>query len=821
MYYEPINFQHMKKVIKFVFLMVILMALKACMTTPQKPRLTRNFDDNWRFHLGATLNAQAVTFQDSLWRLLDLPHDWSIEQSFDKNSLAEPGGGYLNGGLGWYRKTFTLDKKLEGKKVFIDFDGIYRNSKVWINGHLLGFRPYGYISFRYDLTPYLHWDNSNVIAVRVDNSKQPNSRWYSGSGIYRNVRLVFTNPDRFAHWDIYVTTPEVNEKKASMNIQFQTVVQPTNEPVIIRSQLYDASGKLVAKSSRVTVKDTVSSTTMEVVGPHLWSTTDPYLYTLVSQLYVGNQLEDQLSTNVGIRYFNFDKDKGFSLNGKLMKILGVCDHHDLGCLGSAVNKRAIERQLEILKNMGCNAIRTSHNPPAPELLDLADRMGFIIMDEAFDMWEMPKTTMDVLMVNAYSHDFAKWHKRDLSDQVRRDRNHPSVMIWSVGNEIPEQWILKADSLNRGAIIMKNLCSIIRSLDTTRPIVTANNNFDPATNPLINCGATDLIGINYNIEKLTSFPRVFPNDKLIVTESTSAKETRGWYQMPSDSVSSVLKEWNNPYDTSTNFCSAYDNRSAQWGSHEETWKVVKAHPYISGLFVWTGFDYIGEPTPYTWPARSSYFGIIDLAGFPKDVYYMYQSEWTNKTVLHIFPHWNWKPGRLVDIWAYYNHADDVELFLNGKSLGKQHKVGDQLHVMWRVPFAPGTLRAVSYKNGKQVLVAEEKTAGQPARMVLSADRKMIYADNSDLSFVTVKIVDKNGTMVPTANNLVHFSITGPGKIVGVDNGSEIDLNPFKANYRNAFFGKCLVVIQSTNKPGTIQLTATSYALPSSNIDIITK
>ena len=804
----------MKKTMQFTLLAFFLLTSAACHST-NNPRLIHNFDDNWRFHLGDTTNAQSSTFQDGTWRKLDLPHDWSIEGAFDEKSPAGYGGGYLNGGLGWYRKTFTLDKKLEGKKVFIDFDGIYRDSKVWINDHYLGFRPNGYISFRYDLTPYLHWDKPNVIAVRVDNSKQPNSRWYSGSGIYRNVRLVFTNPDRFTQWGIYVTTPDVNEEKATLDIQFQTAVKATNEPVIIHSQLYDANGKLVAKSSRVTVKDTVSSTTMEVVGPHLWSTTDPYLYTLVSQLYVGNRLEDQLSTNVGIRYFNFDKDKGFSLNGKPMKILGVCDHHDLGCLGSAVNKRAIERQLEILKNMGCNAIRTSHNPPAPELLDLADHMGFIIMDEAFDMWKIHKTKYD------YSQYFEKWHKRDLSDQIRRDRNHPSIIIWSVGNEIPEQYSHKSDSTHRGAIIMKDLCSIVRSLDTTRPIVTANNDPDPK-NPLISCGATDLIGINYHLDNLLSFPKVFPNDKLIATESVSALETRGWYQMPSDSISRVPKEWNIPYSTPTHFCSAYDNCSAPWGStHEETWKVVKAHPYISGMFIWTGFDYIGEPTPYTWPSRSSYFGIIDLAGFPKDVYYMYQSEWTNKTVLHIFPHWNWKPGQLVDIWAYYNHADAVELFLNGKSLGKQHKVGDQLHVMWRVPFEPGTLRAVSYKNGKQVMVTEEKTAGPAARMVLSADRSKINADNSDLSFVTVQIVDKDGTLVPTAGNLVNFSITGPGKIVGVDNGSEIDHNPFKANYRNAFFGKCLVVIQSTHKPGIIHLTASSNELPNSNIEIVTK
>jgi len=806
----------MKKTMQFLLLTIFLITLAACHSTIN-PRLMSNFDDNWRFHLGDTLNAQTSSFQDGTWRTLDLPHDWSIEGSFDEKSPAGPGGGYLNGGIGWYRKTFTANKAWKGKDVVIDFDGVYRNSEVWINDHYLGMRPNGYISFRYDLTPYLRYDRPNVIAVKVDNSQQPNSRWYSGSGIYRNVRLVITSLSHFAQWGIYVTTPEVNEEKTSMNIQFQTVVQPTQEPVTIRSLLYDANGKLVAKSSRITVKGAVSSNTMEVVGPHLWSITDPYLYTMVSQLYVGNQLEDQLSTNVGIRYFNFDKDKGFSLNGKPIKILGVCDHHDLGCLGSAVNKRAIERQLEILKGMGCNAIRTSHNPPSPELLDLADRMGFIIMDEAFDMWKIPKTKYD------YSQYFVKWHKQDLSDQIRRDRNHPSVMIWSVGNEIPEQWD-KNDSTSMGVVIMKDLCSIVRKLDTTRPIVTATNNHnpDPAKNPFINCGATDLIGFNYDINGWLSFPKAFPNDKLIITESTSALETRGWYQMPSDSISRVPKEWNIPYNTPTHFCSAYDNCATPWGStHEETWKVVKAHPYISGMFIWTGFDYIGEPTPYEWPSRSSYFGIIDLAGFPKDVYYMYQSEWTNKNVLHIFPYWNWKSGQTVDIWAYYNNADEVELFLNGKSLGKQHKVGDQLHVMWKVPFEPGTLRAVSYKNRKQVMATEEKTAGQATRMVLSADRRKIDADNSDLSYVTVQIVDKDGTLVPDAGNLVYFSITGPGKIIGVDNGSETDHNPFKANYTNAFFGKCLVVIQSTHKPGTICLTATSDELPSSMIDIVTK
>ncbi|MBE0649489.1 MAG: DUF4982 domain-containing protein [Bacteroidales bacterium] len=805
----------MKKSLKFMFLMVILMALKACMTTTQNPRVVSNFDDNWHFHLGDTPDAQSVTFQDSTWRLLDLPHDWSIELAFDKNSPAGPGGGYLDGGIGWYRKTFTLDKSLEHKKVFIDFDGVYRDSKVWLNGHLLGYRPNGYISFQYDLTPYLNWDKPNVIAVRVDNSRQPNSRWYSGSGIYRDVRLVFTNPDHFAHWGIYVTTPEVNNENATVKAQFKTVLlSDAAGKAKIKTQLFDASGKLVA-ASEFPAKDSLSEATLQVKEPHLWSPDNPYLYKLVSSLYVGNNLEDQLSTHVGIRYFHFDAEKGFFLNGKHLKIQGTCNHYDLGCLGTAFNKSALEYRFQLLKDMGCNALRTSHNPPDPEFLNLADSMGFMVMDEAFDMWNLPKIKYD------YSQYFNQWHKRDLSDQVLRDRNHPSIIIWSVGNEIPNQHAKTKEEIKQADSIMESLCSIVRSLDTTRPIATANDDPEPS-NPLINCGATDLIGINYHNANLVSFPKVYPNKKVIQTEAASAFETRGWYEMPSDSLTIEPKDWRKPYSTANNFCSSYDNWRAPWGStHEADWKVVKAHPYISGMFVWTGFDYIGEPTPFVWPSRSSYFGIIDLANFPKDIYYMYQSEWTNDTVLHIFPHWNWKPGQLVDVWAYYNNADSVQLFLNGKSLGSRSKEGDQLHVMWHVRFEPGTLRAISYKDGKQVKAVEEKTAGPAARIELSASRQKISANNKDISFVTVKIVDKDGIMVPDADNLVNFTITGPGRIAGVANGNETSHNPFKAHHCNAFFGKCMVVIESTHQSGTIQLTATSKGLPNGQIDITTE
>ena len=802
----------MKMMTRFFSLMLVLVVISC--NAVKNPRLTDNFNDGWKFHLGDTVNPQSSEFNDQSWRMLNLPHDWSVEGTFDKNSKTEFGGGYLNGGIGWYRKTFILDKNIyHGKDIFIDFDGIYCNSEVWINGHYLGKRPNGYISFQYELTKYLKLGRKNVIAVKVDNSHQPNSRWYSGSGIYRNVWLEAISPAHFNHWGVAVTTPVVTPQKANINAQFQvTVPNADTSKVAIEAKLYDADGKLVAENSQVDFKSNSYSTSLELVAPHLWSTDDPYLYKLVSQLYINKKLTDQVTTKVGVRYFSFDVDKGFSLNGKPMKIVGVCNHHDLGCLGTAVNKRAIERQLEILKAMGCNGIRTSHNPPVPELLDLCDKMGFVVMDEAFDMWEKSKTTYD------YSHEFKKWHTRDLTDQILRDRNHPSVILWSVGNEIPEQ---KPDSLNSGARIMNDLCSIIRRIDTTRPIVTANNNPNPP-NAIINSGATDLIGINYHIANWQSFKKDYPGKKLIVTESTSALQTRGWYQMPSDSISRVPKEWDIAYSTPHHFCSAYDNCSAPWGStHEETWKVVKANPYISGMFVWTGFDYIGEPTPYTWPSRSSYFGIVDLAGFPKDVYYMYQSECTSTPVLHIFPHWNWKPGQTVDIWAYYNNADEVELFLNGRSLGRQHKIGDQLHVMWHVPFEAGTLRAVSYKKGKQVLVTEEKTAGAPAKIRLTADRQKIDNDGSDLSYVTVDILDKDGNLVPDAENLVQFKLDGPGKIAGVDNGSPISMESFKADHRKAFHGKCLCVIQSKLKSGIIRLTATSAGLASAAVEINSK
>ncbi|WPU93386.1 beta-galactosidase GalB [Mucilaginibacter sabulilitoris] len=782
----------------------------------QQARQKLDFDKGWRFNLGDAGNAQNPALNEAGWRTLNLPHDWSVEGKFSKDNPATAEGGALPGGIGWYRKTFTIPADSKNKLVYIDFDGVYQKSDVWINGHHLGFRPNGYISFRYELTPYLNFGGKNVIAVKVDNSVQPNSRWYSGSGIYRNVWLVTTNKIAIDHWGTYVTTSDIDETSAKVNLKISVKNKAgSNEPLVLKASIYDAAGKVVSavstSATNTNLQDTLFETSFKFTlkSPQLWSVERPYLYKVVTQIINGRNVIDEYTTPLGIRYFNFDADKGFSLNGKSMKILGVCNHHDLGSLGAAINTRALERQLQILKAMGCNGIRTSHNPPAPELLDLCDKMGFIVMDEAFDCWDWKKAKYD------YHLFFKEWHKRDLEDQILRDRNHPSVMIWSIGNEIPQQG--DTSTLR----IAPELAAIVHNLDNTRPITTANNRPD-STNKIIKSGAIDLVGYNYHEFDYAKFHDRYPGKKFIATETTSGLETRGYYDMPSDSIRIWPERWDKPFTRPGNNVSAYDNVRPPWGStHEATWKVMKKYDFLSGMFVWTGFDYLGEPTPYSWPSRSSYFGIVDLAGFPKDVYYMYQSEWTDKPVLHIFPHWNWQAGKTVDVWAYYNNADEVELFLNDKSLGTKKKTGDDLHIMWRVKFEPGTLKAISRKDGKVVLTREIHTAGPAAKIVLVADRNLINADGKDLSFITVKIMDKDGNILPDANNLVNFKINGEAFIASVDNGDPVSHDSFKVNYRKAFHGLALAIVQAKDKAGNIKFTATSKGLQSASMVIKSK
>lgn len=784
----------------------------------EKVRSIEKFNKDWTFYLGDDSDAAQFNFDDSKWRKLNLPHDWSIEGEFSETNPATVGGGALPGGIGWYRKSFEVPAQDSGKLFYINFDGVYRNSEVWINGNYLGKRPFGYISFRYELTPYLKVGQKNVIAVKVDNSKQPNSRWYSGSGIYRNVWLVKTNKIAVDHWGTFVTTPEINSK--SSQVMVQTKIKSSvdsNSDVILRTEIYDAENNKVAETeSNIMVEGNSAieeKQQLEVENPNLWSTENPYMYKVVSKIIQNDNVIDDYETPLGIRSFLFDAEKGFILNGKQVKINGVCNHHDLGFLGAAINYRALERQLEIMKEIGINGIRTSHNPPAPELLELCDKMGFVVMNESFDMWKKAKTEFD------YSLDWDEWHKRDLEDFILRDRNHPSIVMWSIGNEIIEQWDEKDPS---GEAITKELTAIVKNLDLTRP-VTAGCNRTDAKNPLLTAGVLDIIGFNYHQDEYLGVPKLFPGMPFISTESVSALATRGYYDMPSDSIRRWPIRWDIPFTTGNpdNTCSAYDNVSAPWGSTNiETWRVVKKHDFMAGQFIWTGFDYLGEPTPYGWPSRSSYFGIIDLAGFPKDVYYLYQSEWTKKEVLHLFPHWNWKEGQLIDMVTYTN-CDEVELFINGKSKGIKKKGAEDYLLMWRVNFESGSVKAVGKRAGKVILEKEIFTAGSPYQIKLESDRNTINADGDDLSFITVTILDEKGNVVPNANNNVKFSVKGEGKIAGVDNGLQTSMESFQANNRNAFNGKCLVVVQSTEKAGKIELTASSEGLKGQAITITAK
>lgn len=756
---------------------------------------------------------------DASWRTLNLPHDWSVELPFDSTSPTGNGGGALRGGTGWYRKTFTLPKGDEGKSIFINFDGVYRNSEVWINGHSLGVRPNGYISFEYELTPYIKFGGErNVLSVKVDNAPQPNSRWYSGSGIYRNVWLVKTAPEHIAQWGTFITTPTVTANEATVRCTTTITGWNNKAAYTISTSILDANGKTVAQSSiPVNGKGADFTQTLKVPHPQRWSVERPYLYKAVSQLKAGGKAIDEYSTAFGIRTFYFDAANGFFLNDKPFKILGVCNHHDLGALGTAFNTRAAERQLEILKAMGCNGLRTSHNPPAPELLDLCDRMGFIVMDEAFDMWAKQKTKYD------YHLYWKDWHRKDLEDQIRRDRNHPSVFMWSVGNEIPEQGGDAKKGDTTGRVIARELVAIVKSLDTTREIVTANDQTGTWNN-IVGSGAFDLVGYNYHHGEWASFPQRWPGKKFIVTESTSALETRGHYDLVnSDTIRRWPKRWDIPFKNPNGgyTVSAYDHISAPWGStHEESIKALKA-PHVSGMYIWTGFDYIGEPTPYPWPARSSYFGIVDLAGFPKDVYYLYQSLFTDKPVLHIYPHWNWNAGDTVDVVCYYNKADEVELFLNEKSMGVRKKAAGDLHVKWRLPFEAGTLKAVARAAGKTVLTKEIKTAGAPAKLLLKADRALIKADGEDLSFITATIVDAAGVTMPTANNLIQFNVSGEGFLAGVDSGDPVTHESFKGSSHTALNGLALAILQSSGKKGTITLSATANGLQPATLIIQAK
>lgn len=835
----------MTKILNLIYAIALMLVVNACANADASAPRSANFDEGWKFNLGDSAAYSQPDFNDSSWRSLNLPHDWAIEGDFSKENPSGTGGGALPGGIGWYRKTFTVPGYKEGEKVYIDFDGAYMNTTVYINGHELGTRPYGYASFSYDITPWLK-EGDNVIAVKVDNSDQPNSRWYSGCGIYRHVWLRKLDAIHVAQWGTYVTTSDITPDSATVNIA-TTVdnTSATDAEVTLTTRVINPQGKV---SATVTATDNIAAgksatvnQTARVADPQLWSLDNPALYSVVTDVAVGGKTVDTYQTTTGIRTIEFTADKGFFLNGEQVKINGVCMHHDLGALGAAVNTRAIRRQLEILQEMGVNAYRASHNPPAPEVLALCDSMGILVMDEAFDMWRKRKTERD------YARFFDEWHERDLTDLVTRDRNHPSIIMWSIGNEVLEQWSDAAadtlsleeanlilnfghgadklakdgDEMSVNSLLTVKLADIVKQLDPTRPVTAGMNEPNPG-NHLIKSGALDVIGLNYHDKWYDDAEKNYPGKPLLGSETVSALMTRGYYKNPSDSIIIAPKRWDIPYEDPSFACSAYDNEHVPWGTtHENSLRRMK-DDRVMGQFIWTGFDYLGEPTPYGWPARSSYFGIVDLAGFPKDVYYMYQSEWRpDKTVLHLFPHWNWTPGQTVDLFAYYNNADEVELFVNGKSQGVRSKGDGEYHVMWRVPFEPGTIKAVSRKAGKTVAEQVINTAGEPAQIRLTPDRATIAADGNDLSFVTVEILDSDGNLCPTAVNEVTFTVEGAGQNEGVDNGNPISLERFKADSRKAMAGKALLIVRNNGKKGDINVKAVSPGLSDATVTLKAK
>jgi beta-galactosidase len=782
------------------------------------PRQRLLMDYKWKFIQSDVKDAEKQNFDDSQWRTLNLPHDWSIEGEFKEDAPTKGNGGYLPAGVGWYRKHFNLSAIQKEQNFWIEFDGVYMNSDVWINGNHLGTHPYGYTSFYYNITSFLK-KGENIIAVRVDNSIQPNSRWYSGSGIYRHVWLNISGAVHVSHWGTYITTPSVDSMSAIVAVR--TSIEnhlTTARQIVLRSVIKNEEGKEIA-----TVETPVSlppsdktdiEQSIKVSYPSLWSIETPTLYTLHSLITDGKKAEDNFITPFGIRKIEYDKDKGFFLNGMHTKINGVCLHHDGGALGAAVPEQAWARRLQLLKEMGCNAIRTSHNPPAQEFLDLCDKMGFVVMDEAFDEWEVMKGQVN----KSYHLHFAEWSQRDLLSMIYRDRNHPSIVMWSAGNEVPDQVV------DRGQEVLKKLLETLHKEDPTRPVTVANDRIaagdGPAKIPFLNM--QDIVGYNY-VDRWGTRRELYysidkhdhPEWKMIGTEHSAVRNIRGQYSLNAGAP-----------DYRTSMITA-----------EQLWKFTSVYDYVIGDFMWTGIDHLGEAN---WPNKNSNSGVIDLSGFPKDGYYFYQSQWTKKPMVHVFPHWNWtgQEGKVIPVIVYTN-CDTAELFLNNKSFGKKSSVFPQqghtrvwnkydhpfinattsdLHLSWDVPYEPGTLKVVGVKNGK-VVSEEIRTTSKPAAIRLSADRKDINADAWDIANVKVEIVDENGWVVPDADNRIEFKVEGEGILLATDNGNPKDKTSMKSKQRNAFNGLALAIIQSTEKMGNIHLTAVSENLKSADLQII--
>jgi len=785
-------------------------------------------------------------FDDSSWEKVNLPHDWAIKGPFQTESNPEVSGGMgrlPSNGVAWYRRKIDIPASDAGKSIFLDIDGAMSYSIVWLNGYLVGGWPYGYNSYRLDLTPYLIPGRENQLAIRLDNPNN-SSRWYPGGGIYRNVWLVKTNPIHISQYGTYVTTKEISKSLARIKLEVTINNDSKADATLeVNTKIFalDAEGKktghAVANFSPLKLK-VIAAERARVEGsvnlknPKLWGpkpTQTPNLYVAVTTVSQNGSPIDQYETRFGIRSLEFNPDKGIFVNGEHIPIKGVNQHHDLGALGAAFNIRTAERQLEILQEMGCNAIRMSHNPPAPELLELTDRMGFLVIDELFDSWERKKTPLDFHLI------FPDWSEPDARAFVRRDRNCPSIIMWSFGNEVGEQYTAEA-----GASVAKRIQNFVKEEDSTRPTTLAMNFAGPDMElPKV----PDVIGLNYQGEGIRQAPEFegtdrirtapqygafhakFPDRVIFSSETASAASSRGIYLFPvSNELSAPIREGRGG-DSTICQVSSYELYAVDFGSTvDKVFGSLESHPFVAGEFVWNGWDYLGEPTPY-YKARSSYTGIIDLAGFKKDRFYLYQSYWrSDMPMVHIIPHWNW-PERIGEVTPVhvFTSGDEAELFLSGKSLGKKKKGKYEYRLRWDdVKYEPGELKAVAYMDGKKWAESVVKTTDKPSKLEALTDRETITADGNDLAFITVKVTDKDGLVVPHSNNQIEFSIEGPGEIVATDNGDPTNMVSFSSKERQAFNGLCLVIVCfNAGSKGFITLTAKSPGLSDAHVNIQSK
>lgn len=817
------------KYIPFVFITL----LNFIYSYAESPRSIIELEEGWKFHKGDISNVLSIDFDDSTWKTVNVPHDWAIAGPFDMTidkqmvKVWEDGeeverlrtgrtGALPMFGVGIYRKDIELPDSMKGNSVWLEFDGAMSHAEIFLNGKKVGERAYGYISFHVDVTDHFIFGKPNTLVVKLNNP-EASSRWYSGAGLYRPVRLVSTSSTNLAYNGIVITTHNILDKSAEIKIKAK-INNPAIYPnVILQAQIVNPDGtKSVVKSSRIAVDkknggtEIFSELQLKVPHPELWDIDSPKRYTLELSLVVDKKIIDKVATKFGFRTIEFNAQTGFWLNGRNMKMKGVCLHHDLGPIGAAVNYRATERQIEILKDMGCNAIRTSHNPASRELIELCDKIGMLVIEEAFDEWKSGKGK------NGYAKNFSQWAERDLTDMIMRDINSPSVIMWSIGNEIREQ------NIPGGVEVAKYLNTIAKRTDPTRP-TTAGFNAHVAAIRNGFADVVDVVGFNYKPHDYSTYHKSHPHYILYGSETASTLSSRGDYKFPAKPFQNA---WYPDYKVSS-----YDFDYVRWGTTPDTEFAAQEDCAFSlGEFVWTGFDYLGEPTPYNagTPARSSYFGIIDLAGLPKDRYYLYKSHWSDKPVLHILPHWNWEEYNVktIPVMCYTNYPE-VELFVNGKSLGKKRKDTSELYkryrITWNVPYEAGEVKAIAYNSdGKAMEECVVKTAGKPYAIRLTPDRKQINADGKDLSYLTIEIVDRDGILCPHASSMVFLNIEGSGALKGLCNGDPTDQTSFISPYMRVYNGKLVAtVISQKDNPGEMKITAISENLQESSVIINTK